>query len=518
MSTIIIDTEVLRNANKILDNDKTYYQNKQTTFNNIYGSGGNLIKFLNSIRESYQNASDNISNVSTYIDEYISNVETLENKMSSCSSIIDVDIPDLYFNVTSYTSNGALDKTIDDVKIKRYTELFINIDGKLKEELARLGVDINYTPEKKIKEGTNDILVVKFANGVECEYKILEDETLQLLSGISYYPSGSVYYEGKTNSDGSPLTSTYYNENHGIIKQVIYLKNGSIKETNYKETYKESTIYNKDGNAIYTKIINDDNSSRVLTYESNKIATCTIFDEHGEQVAYLDKANIYTQIGDTIYYINDSGTLSIHAIDEFQPTLNDDTIKYLPYTNNGVNYLTLIHDDKTVSYITEKEAKEMGLIKGKYVFEERTSLSFDGLYYQSSYGQTSENYAMSGPSCAWYVAGRINEVYDELGMNKTWTYCGNGDEWYYAAPSEYGRSTNIKDVRAGDAVSYNNSYGKRHVIFIEKVNDDGTVNVSEANVGTGETAGFRYSENVTLDNLSTWCGQNFLGCVHTLPE
>jgi len=340
MSTIIIDTEVLRNANEILDNDKTYYQNKQTTFNNIYGNGGNLSEFLNSIRESYQNASDNISNVSTYIDEYISNVETLENKMSSCSSIIDVDIPDLYFNVTSYTSTGELDKAIDDVKIRNLTRVYIDNDDKLKEELARLGVNLTYTPEKKIKEGTNDILVVKFANGVECEYKVLEDGSLQLLYGVLYdeEDGNRKIYEAFADGNGKAASKYYYNGyydthtfeeydgNENLISKITFCGD------NVAPLYRETNVYNASGVIESQRII--DALSQTITensYISGSISQSLVYAIDGTRNGTLLSTTNWD-------YENQQ------VVTYYEQTDNQEASKKVSQYDNGVRLWTCYYD------------------------------------------------------------------------------------------------------------------------------------------------------------------------------
>jgi len=308
MSTIIIDTDVLEDAKGKLEDEKTYYKNKQTTFNNIYGRGGNLVSFLASVRESYLNTSDNISNVVTYIEDYKTEVETLESKMSSCSSIIDVDVPDLYFNVTSYTSTGALDKAIDSKILEQIRLLYLNNDDKLKEELANLNLYLSYVPERWIKEGTSDILVVKFANGIECEYRVLENNKLLLLSGYgtTYDPAGrEVRYEAYANDDGSPRVKLWFDVETGLkVYEALYYQGEEFSYEN--QIIQIETYYDVEngGKRYYTNENNQFGNSIKKTYYNGDIITKSIVTTYGDNQTilnvrssnYLDNTYI-----DTIY-------------------------------------------------------------------------------------------------------------------------------------------------------------------------------------------------------------------------
>lgn len=71
--------------------------------------------------------------------------------------------------------------------------------------------------------------------------------------------------------------------------------------------------------------------------------------------------------------------------------------------------------------------------------------------------------------CTWYVKNRRPDI------GNTW---GNANQWYGSAQAA-GYSTGSAPVAGAIGVSFAGAYG--HVVYVESVNGDGTVNISEMN-------------------------------------
>ncbi len=78
-------------------------------------------------------------------------------------------------------------------------------------------------------------------------------------------------------------------------------------------------------------------------------------------------------------------------------------------------------------------------------------------------------------NCTWYIYNRL----DQLGAPIPYRMMGNGGEWAYYA-QRYGYNVS-KTARVGTVMSTQGGYG--HVAFVEQVNSDGSIVVSEMNYG-----------------------------------
>ncbi len=86
---VIVNTSTLANGQSELKKEQNYYQNKKSTFTSAsFGATGQLSSFLTKINTTYNMISKNIENISNYLDEYIKDVEGLENIMSNGSGNI----------------------------------------------------------------------------------------------------------------------------------------------------------------------------------------------------------------------------------------------------------------------------------------------------------------------------------------------------------------------------------------------------------------------------------------------
>lgn len=83
-NNIIINTAVLSDCVKELDNEVRYYSNKKSTFSSSnFGYNTKLNNYLSKIQATYTNISTNIKTVADILKDYSSDVEALENNFSN---------------------------------------------------------------------------------------------------------------------------------------------------------------------------------------------------------------------------------------------------------------------------------------------------------------------------------------------------------------------------------------------------------------------------------------------------
>ncbi len=84
--------------------------------------------------------------------------------------------------------------------------------------------------------------------------------------------------------------------------------------------------------------------------------------------------------------------------------------------------------------------------------------------------------------CAWYATGRAAEFLASINSTETWTVSPNGGEFCDSADAQKFNTGTVP--KAGSLISWSYApYG--HVAFVEKVNADGTFDISEAGIGFG---------------------------------
>jgi len=118
--------------------------------------------------------------------------------------------------------------------------------------------------------------------------------------------------------------------------------------------------------------------------------------------------------------------------------------------------------------------------------------------------------------CTTFVYGRVSEVLAESGKSGSLKVSGNAGDWLnnnYA----YSSSTNSGEAKKGAiAVFGGGAEGYGHVVFIENVNPDGTIDFSEGNVrNTGNKYGYRYTSGVdpTSSGFRNLYGLEFQGFI-----
>lgn len=129
------------------------------------------------------------------------------------------------------------------------------------------------------------------------------------------------------------------------------------------------------------------------------------------------------------------------------------------------------------------------------------------VYYQSGYGI---------PNCTCYAYGRAYEV---LGTRPK--LCTGDAASYYAynkifGPYDYGQVPKAGSIGVfGGGIA-----GDGHVIFVERVNQDGTIDVTDSNYiysgGYDESLAFRYITNITPE--TRWPHLNFLGYIYVAAD
>lgn len=441
------------------------------------------------------------------------------------------------------------------------SEAFVANDEYIKEELEKMGVDIEGIDS--FEQIDDEHIEITFSNGEICKFKICDDGSLMVLSGVGYDSNGNVVFKGELDPEtnegyvlyydvetGNVIQEVHYNSSHKITLDVvyntdgekqssteyIYFDQGSYKTTTIEEGKTTSITYNENNIPIYGSITYDDKSKitynftadgsvsainyysvggrNIASYYLNSdglLKSYILYDENGKIKVKLSDDNTYQEVDDSLYYIDSNGRLAVIPISDLGSVPNDNTIRFIAIEIDGQKMAALFNSDGSITYVDKATAKDMGITLG-YDFKERTSLSYDGYYYPTSPNDINQTNSIG--SCVWYVVGRINEVYDEVGIEEDWSYHGYGAEWASGANSPYGGSKDVTEVRAGAVASYY----PNHVVYIESVNSDGTVNISEANVGTNNEAGFRYTEGVSLSELENLYGSSFQGYVYTLPE
>lgn len=159
------------------------------------------------------------------------------------------------------------------------------------------------------------------------------------------------------------------------------------------------------------------------------------------------------------------------------------------------------------------------IMTGNYSFDERKNAPKlgDKWYSASDNGYIKRNKGITSPQCTWYAQGRFNEV-SEITGNSPINIRGNANQMINAAKNAgFDTSYDIKDVKAGDMLVYNhNNYG--HVVFVEKVNDDGSYVITSGN--DSKSGGYfkvkerTYANASQLANFISGSSYSFKGVIH----
>lgn len=144
---------------------------------------------------------------------------------------------------------------------------------------------------------------------------------------------------------------------------------------------------------------------------------------------------------------------------------------------------------------------------------------FSGLNYSFSNGNVGQ--------CTWYSFGRANEVLASVGSNLKWTIARHAGMWYDLniknGTSAFQYSSDVTKPRAGSIIVWGQSGSYGHVGFVERVNEDGTIDYTESNIRTVKSVenkyGWRYRSNISTDEIKNmWSnkGYYFIGYIYLL--
>lgn len=131
--------------------------------------------------------------------------------------------------------------------------------------------------------------------------------------------------------------------------------------------------------------------------------------------------------------------------------------------------------------------------------------------------------------CTWYAVGRANEILSTVGSDLKLERAPHAKYWYDDNISQganaFSYSPNVSEPKVGAIIVWSsNEFG--HVAVVEAVNSDGTIDYSEANIGTVKSSsnpyGFRYQSNVSYTGTGTgtisniWEGYTFVGYIYVI--
>ena len=143
---------------------------------------------------------------------------------------------------------------------------------------------------------------------------------------------------------------------------------------------------------------------------------------------------------------------------------------------------------------------------------------------------SNENYSYATGytgQCTWYAFGRANEVLSSVGSDLKWTIASDAGLWYnqniQMGANAFEYSSDATKPRPGSIIVWGQKGSWGHVGFVEKVNDDGTLDFTEANISDVRSAsnpyGWQYVANQTPEQIRTrWAisGYYFQGYIYML--
>lgn len=175
-----------------------------------------------------------------------------------------------------------------------------------------------------------------------------------------------------------------------------------------------------------------------------------------------------------------------------------------------------------------------GLSAGADGFSKRTGAPSDKdthdieFYYSDNNVSYRSNTDLVG-QCTWYAVGRANEILSAANSDLRLERAPHAKNWYQdnieQGASAFSYSPNVEEPKVGAIIVWSsNEFG--HVAVVEAVNSDGTIDYSEANIGTVKSSsnpyGFRYQSNVSYTGTGTgtisniWEGYTFVGYIYVI--
>lgn len=190
--------------------------------------------------------------------------------------------------------------------------------------------------------------------------------------------------------------------------------------------------------------------------------------------------------------------------------------------------------DVQISSLNGSGGYTSGLSAGANGFTKRTGAPSSNnshdveFYYSNNNISYKSNNDLVG-QCTWYAVGRANEILSAANSELRLERALHAKDWYQdnidQGANAFSYSPNVNEPKVGAIIVWSSDeFG--HVAVVEAVNDDGTIDYSEANISTvkndSNPYGFRYQSNVsytgtgegTISNI--WQGYSFVGYIYVI--
>lgn len=313
------------------------------------------------------------------------------------------------------------------------------VESENKDKLADL-VTVNENAPVKIVYGTEqpiEQLLTVINQNIKNDYETLKYVGISEVHKEKYVSKNSeVYLEG-------------YNKNDFTLNEVIVEVRTNQLLTDIQEVKKYRVL---------VKIIDTNAPEIALEEDSIEIVEGDSFDVESNVASVLDKEDgeitNFTVSGD--YDTEKAGEYSIvvTAVDNSK--------------NKTEKTFKLVVKEKPVEIVTTASGSSSA-VAGNY------SYNISGAVFAAP--NPNHMAALNGGAagyCTWYIYNRL----DQLGAPIPYRMMGNANQWPYYA-QRYGYNVS-KTARVGTVVATNESY-YGHVAFVEQVNADGSIVVSEMN-------------------------------------
>lgn len=453
-----------------------YYVNTTTFYSNIVDPS--LIGAESSSENSTTSDSDDIGT-------FIGNSATLDNKYSAVKLDPRELIPKM-FDCGTY-ENGVLKEE------GLCSNLFVTTDGAAKNELSIfLGINkkFYFSEEKYEKYLREEYVPKKFINCDKCSYKdVSDDEKASIADRIT----NEIMSQAKSNyvshnADDKSNYTAYSIQSSGItVKDKEGNVIGKYSLSEYVETIVERDAfkYNDEIKKAYALTI----ISKLLINVSNNEIVEDIFDysivTESTKKAVASVINFKIMKDGKVYY-------SAFDFDKAQKVAPQEYVAILK---------ALFGDDISIEK-SISDGLQLDSTTGFYMRVEKASNVPGTESYENYYGKN--KIGLIG-ECAWYATNRAKEITNTLGVSK-WTDNGDGGTFcnlpqasnYKTCWPSRGEKCSPKQgaIISGDFGEWG------HVGIIEKVNSDGTYNLSHAAVKKGGWAlskGYKYVSQVYDD-------------------
>lgn len=329
----------------------------------------------------------------------------------------------------------------------------------------------------------------------------------------------------------------YTNEGMEALKaQAIAARTYAIVRTNYctKSISNSSVDQNFTSNFVDAAVeATEATKGLVLTYNSEVFLSeyDSFFNEgdyscdsSGCSVTYTKQPNNETHVvtvdNSYVGYIAGGHGRGMSQVASYQMARDGKTFDYILYHfySSGVTISSL---DGSGGYTSGQSAEKTG-------FTVRTTAPNENNEHDKTFWFSNENVSYAGGyvgQCTWYAVGRVNEILSAVNSDLRLRWAPHAKLWYQTnidqSANAFSYSPNVNEPKVGAIIVWGSEqFG--HVAVVEAVNDDGTIDYSEGNVGNENPYGFRYVKGVSYTKTgvgtisSIWSGYNFIGYIYTI--